>query len=240
MRTILTTLSQNSGIGPPSFFVKLEGYGALTIDGLTIPNPAPTNIVSNAVAVDETDIGWWGTCSVGTTNPTITDIPFTNISRFGLAVKKLNGGGGSGYIVAPQVNILGDGAGARAIAIMNGGTIDHFEMVAGGFGYTAATVSVTGGGGSGGAGSAVLAALGVGDYFVWNDEYNYEICQIIGIDASTSHYIITRGLFGSTIAAHDCDLFRLVSTSMSRPIGLAVGAQKWKFLWDNMCLCSNR
>jgi hypothetical protein len=239
MRTILTTLAQNLGIGPPSFFVKLEGYGAITIDGLTIPNPAPTNIVSfNAVAVDETDIGWWGNCSVGTINPTITDIAFTNTSRFGSAIKKINGGGGTGYSIAPQVTISGDGAGARAIAIMNGNTIDHFEMIAGGFGYTVATISVTGGGGAGGSGAAILAPLGVGDYFVWNDEYNYEICQIIGIDQSTGHYIISRGLFGSTIVAHNCDLFRLVSTSMSRPIGSAIGAQKWKFLWDNMCVCA--
>jgi hypothetical protein len=239
MRTILTTLASKLGGGSPTFFVKLEGYGALTIDGITIPNPLPSNVVTfNAVAVDETDIAWWGNASVGTANPVTAAIAFTNSSRFGQAIKNITGGGGTGFVIPPQVVITGDGGGARAIPVMNGNSIDHYQMICGGFGYTFATITIIGGGGAGASGTAVLAPLGVGDYFVWNDEYNYEICQITGIDTSTGHFIISRGLFGSTISAHTCDLFRLASTTFSRSIGLSSGAQKWKFLWDSMCVCA--
>jgi hypothetical protein len=43
--------------------------------------------------------------------------------------------GGSGYLAPPKINIIGDGAGATAEAVMSGGSIASITVTNGGSGY---------------------------------------------------------------------------------------------------------
>jgi FtsP/CotA-like multicopper oxidase with cupredoxin domain len=58
--------------------------------------------------------------------------------------------------IPPSVSIIGDGLGALYKAVITGGAVTGFTMVAPGAGYTVADVSVIGGGGSGGTGTATI------------------------------------------------------------------------------------
>lgn len=53
---------------------------------------------------------------------------------------------GSNYTETPTVEIVGDGTGATATAVVNNGTIRSINVVKRGFEYTTATVKITGGG----------------------------------------------------------------------------------------------
>ena len=53
--------------------------------------------------------------------------------------------GGAGYGGPPTVNIVGDGSGASFLANVTAGAITSFTKIAGGAGYTKATVQLTGG-----------------------------------------------------------------------------------------------
>ena len=53
--------------------------------------------------------------------------------------------GGAGYGGPPTVNIVGDGSGASFLANVTAGVITSFTKIAGGAGYTKATVQLTGG-----------------------------------------------------------------------------------------------
>jgi len=63
---------------------------------------------------------------------------------------------GYGYTSIPTVTISGDGTGATAEAVIEGGTITQIRMVNRGTDYTRATVSITGGGGFSGSATAVI------------------------------------------------------------------------------------
>jgi hypothetical protein len=63
---------------------------------------------------------------------------------------------GYGYTSAPTVTISGDGTGATAEAVIEGGTITQIRMINRGTDYTRATVSITGGGGYSGSATAVI------------------------------------------------------------------------------------
>ena len=82
----------------------------------------------------------------------IEEIPqsFTGVS----SVEIINPG--YGYTSTPTVTISGDGIGATAEAIIEGGTIAQIRMVNRGTDYTRATVSITGGGGFSGLATAVI------------------------------------------------------------------------------------
>ena len=53
---------------------------------------------------------------------------------------------GSNYTETPTVEIVGDGTGATAVAVINNGTLRSINVVKRGFEYTTATVKITGGG----------------------------------------------------------------------------------------------
>lgn len=63
---------------------------------------------------------------------------------------------GINYIGTPTVTIIGDGTGATAKAITNGGQIVAINITNNGTNYTKATVLITGGGGSGAVARAIL------------------------------------------------------------------------------------
>lgn len=63
---------------------------------------------------------------------------------------------GYGYTLTPTVEIIGDGEGATARAVIVNGKISSIEVLTPGINYTTAAVRITGGGGSLGAGTAVL------------------------------------------------------------------------------------
>jgi len=64
--------------------------------------------------------------------------------------------GGFNYTSTPTVEIVGDGQGARAVAVIVNGRLSRIEVTNPGIGYTVATVRITGGGGSSATASAVL------------------------------------------------------------------------------------
>lgn len=82
----------------------------------------------------------------------IEEIPqsFTGVS----SIEIINPG--YGYTSTPTVTISGDGTGATAEAIIEGGTITQIRMINRGTDYTRATVSITGGGGYSGSATAVI------------------------------------------------------------------------------------
>jgi hypothetical protein len=82
----------------------------------------------------------------------IEEIPqsFTGVS----SIEIINPG--YGYTSTPTVTISGDGTGAIAEAIIEGGAITQIRMVNRGTDYTRATVSITGGGGFSGSATAVI------------------------------------------------------------------------------------
>jgi hypothetical protein len=63
---------------------------------------------------------------------------------------------GFGYTSTPTVNIVGDGTGATARAVIVNGKLSKVEVLTPGVGYTTAAIQIIGGGGSLAAASAVL------------------------------------------------------------------------------------
>lgn len=57
------------------------------------------------------------------------------------------GKGGSDYAFSPAVDIIGDGTGAKATAVLKDGVIESIAIDDGGENYTDAEISITGGGG---------------------------------------------------------------------------------------------
>jgi hypothetical protein len=63
---------------------------------------------------------------------------------------------GYGYTTTPQINIVGDGTGAKAYATIVNGKISKITVTNPGIGYTSAAVQIVGGGGTLGAAQAIL------------------------------------------------------------------------------------
>jgi len=82
----------------------------------------------------------------------IEEIPqsFTGVSSIELV------NAGYGYTSVPTVTISGDGTGATAIAVIEGGRITKIRMVNRGSDYTRAIVTISGGGGYSGSATAVI------------------------------------------------------------------------------------
>jgi hypothetical protein len=74
--------------------------------------------------------------------------------------------GGSGYISTPTVTIVGNGSGARATAVVSGGTVTSISLaesagsIVQGNGYDWAQITFSGGGGSGTTGRAIFGPSG--------------------------------------------------------------------------------
>lgn len=64
--------------------------------------------------------------------------------------------GGFNYTSTPTVEIVGDGQGAKAVAVVVNGKVSRINVTNPGIGYTTATVRITGGGGSLAQATAVL------------------------------------------------------------------------------------
>lgn len=228
----------SAGGNAPIFVAGLQGYGAITIDGLIVPNQTDDTLVEfNVLGVDETDIAWWGQGSIGGSNPGTLPAIFNGIaapyhSRFGQAVN-VTGGGGTGYTHATITFIGGGGSGAAAHAVISSGAVE-IVMDNGGFGYTSVPIMTIDGDGTGAFGLVVLAPLGVSDCFVWNDPGSYEICQVMAID-SGGVVTVARGLFGSPIAGHTGDYFKLVNTGYMRSV---ISEHPEKLIAVNQCVCA--
>ena len=63
---------------------------------------------------------------------------------------------GSGYISTPTIEIVGDGDGAKATALIVNGKLNSIKITNPGIGYTTATIRIIGGGGTGATADAVL------------------------------------------------------------------------------------
>lgn len=63
---------------------------------------------------------------------------------------------GSNYTTTPTVEIVGDGRGAKGVAIIVNGKLNSVKVTNPGIGYTTAAVRIVGGGGSGASAEAVL------------------------------------------------------------------------------------
>ena len=63
---------------------------------------------------------------------------------------------GINYTSTPDVNIVGDGQGATARAVIKNGKLFNIEVITPGIGYTSAAIQITGGGGQFGAAQAVI------------------------------------------------------------------------------------
>lgn len=90
---------------------------------------------------------------------------------------------GYDYVEAPTITITGDGTGATATAEIVNGRITSITMTNRGTGYTAAVVSITGGGGQEGAASAVVAER-YGDlrlYYLNSNAEKVDINSTIGL-----------------------------------------------------------
>lgn len=68
--------------------------------------------------------------------------------------------GGSGYVSAPAVTILGDGVGAVATATFGGGAVTGITITNVGSGYSRATISISGGGGASATARAIISPRG--------------------------------------------------------------------------------
>ena len=63
---------------------------------------------------------------------------------------------GNNYTSTPTVEIVGDGSGATAVALVVNGKVDTIKVLSPGVGYTTATVRITGGGGTGATAETIL------------------------------------------------------------------------------------
>lgn len=202
-------------------------------------------VVFTAWSIRETDVAWFGSLTIDNAATTVTPT-LTGSSRFGQSLKTIAVTAGGDYDSAPDVVITDvehKGGGAQATAILTGRAITSILISKHGSGYeTAPTISFSGGGGSGGAtATATLYPFAPGQNFLVDDavsaggRWAYEICQIVSIDYGSGAWTITRGMFGTTPAAHTSKLFYLmVGGRFQKVLMSEVAPQCWKFLWPNM------
>jgi len=116
----------------------------------------------------------------------IEEIPqsFTGIS----SIEIVNAG--YGYTSVPTVTISGDGTGATAEAIIEGGRITSIHLSNRGTDYTRATVSITGGGGYSGSATAVIdSKVGTLRVIYYDENANRQI-----IDSSVGEIYYDTGI----------------------------------------------
>lgn len=202
-------------------------------------------IVFTAWSVRETDVKWFGTFTIDDVATTVTPA-LTGSSRFGQSLKAIAVTAGGDYDSAPDVAITDpehQGGGAQATAILTGRAITSILIVKYGFGYeTAPAISFSGGGGTGGAtATATLYPFAPGQNVLVDDavstagRWAYEICQIVSINYTSGAWTITRGMFGTTPAAHTAKRFYLMVGGRFQKVLMAeVAPHCWKFLWPNM------
>ena len=139
--------SSNLSAGSPG--PTLSGGGATTqaqivITGSNYPGSGSSSQVTS-IGIISGGSGYTSQPSVSW--PSITGTPPT--LYFKIALGEITGitivNGGTGYNGPPTVNIVGDGTGANFQANVSGGAITSFTKIAGGSGYTKATVQLAGG-----------------------------------------------------------------------------------------------
>lgn len=235
-------------VGSGVFQTRVEGYGALTIEGLS-GNGTATFL---APSVDETDAEWYAKGSMdGASSPVTTTFTLVGSSRWGMKITMTNKGTGYSTGSPPTVTITGAGGSGTGVvftlAIDNTfGTLEAINIVNSGYGYVGpVTVTITGGSGTG---ATAIAAIGrqweIGDYILANDptvinnQCSYEILQIIDItpvDPTHATFKLTRAQFGSTIGAHTgVAFYRLIPRVFTTDMQSNAGLQTVPFYWPSM------
>jgi hypothetical protein len=210
-----------------------------------------------APSIDETDVDWWGTATVGTSDPVTATITLAGLTRFGIQLTITAAGSGySGTVGVTVSSSNGHGHPAKGTAILSGGGIVGWTQTTQGYDLEEPLVVAFGSGAA-----TATATLGrqfaAGDYVIWNDPtiassaYAYEIDQIESITATDdTHFsaVLTRAgvgaasgmaQYGSSIKAHtSAALFRLINKSWLLSVDDAAGPQILNFLWPNMCVAA--
>jgi hypothetical protein len=197
-------------------------------------------------SIRETDTAWYGTLSLDDSQTTVTPA-LTGSSRFGQSVSTVDVSDGGDYDQTPEVLVSDPdhkGSGVIATAIMNGRAVDHVSLNKNGAGFlNAPTVSFEGPGTSPAVATSNLYPFAPGQRFLIDDgvvvdgKWAYEICEIESIDYGTGEWTITRGMLGTTPAAHTSKRFYLlVPGEFQKVLKQDAAPQCWKFLWPNMCV----
>lgn len=225
------------------WFVKVKK--ALDRLGSAFFNPDGGLVIFTAWSVRETDVEWFGTLTIDDSAITVTPAP-TGSSRFGQSLKTITVVDQGDYDSPPDVVVTDPehkGAGVVGVAFLNGRLLDHVTLTKYGAGYLAdPDVTFSGGGGTGGAtATAERYPWAPGQRFLIDDgvvvdgRWAYEICEIESIDYGTGEWTITRGVLGTTAAAHtDARFYLLVPGRFEKTLDTAAAPQCWKFLWPNM------
>lgn len=130
----------------------------------------------------------------------IEEIPqsFTGVSSIELV------NAGYGYTSVPTVTISGDGTGATAEAIIEGGRITEIRMTNRGTDYTRATVTISGGGGYSGSATAVIdSKIGTLRVIYYDENANRQV-----IDANVGEIYYDDGI----IQLNDLKILSVSST----------------------------
>jgi hypothetical protein len=111
---------------------------------------------------------------------------------------------GSDYINAPEVEITGDGTGAKAIAILNDdGTVQKITILDGGTGYTTATITITPDAGTGAAATATTLGGSVSQITLTNPGSGYLSAPSVSFTGDGSGAVAkaqTRGGYVTSVA----------------------------------------
>lgn len=210
-----------------------------------------------APSIDDTDVGWWGEASVGTSDPVTATITLSGVTRFGIQLTITSPGAGySGTVNVSVASSNGHGQAAKGTAILSGGGIVGWTQTTQGYDLQEPLV-VTFGSGAATATATLGRQFAAGDFVIWNDptiassSYAYEIDQIQSITPTDdTHFsaVLTRAgvgaasgmaQYGSTIKAHtSAALFRLINKSWLLSLDDAAGPQVLNFLWKNMCVAA--
>lgn len=148
----------------------------------------------------------------------------------------------SAYQIAPKVNVLGDGYGAKAISIVNGiNAIDRIEVISGGYDYTYANVNITGNTGTVLTNSAVARAIisprgGHGSNIL--SELNANKVGISVTFANSESNTISTTNDYSTIGILKDPLFANIELTCDTTVGFQVGEKVIQNIGNNTAINS--
>jgi len=148
----------------------------------------------------------------------------------------------SAYQIAPKVNILGDGYGAKAISIVNGiNAIDRVEVISGGYDYTYANVNITGNTGTVLTNSAVARAIisprgGHGSNIISELNGNKVGISVTFANSESNTISITNDY--STIGILKDPLFANIELTCNTTVGFQVGETVIQNIGNNTAINS--
>ena len=148
----------------------------------------------------------------------------------------------SAYQIAPKVNVLGDGYGAKAISIVNGiNAIDRVEVISGGYDYTYANVNITGNTGTVLTNSAVARAIisprgGHGSNILSELNANKVGISVTFANSESNTISITNDY--STIGILKDPLFANIELTCNTTVGFQVGETVIQNIGNNTAINS--